>query len=117
MKTLLTFFLSIFLSTNVFAHGMNMPGPHGGKIQMPANFHTELVLNGKIFKVYLLDINFKEPMIADSDVAANFEGKKVTCKADKDGFVCPLDLTNKKGKLEIIARRNKSLRVSAWYDL
>jgi len=32
-----------FYATQGLAHGEEIPGPHGGYVQMPANFHTEVV--------------------------------------------------------------------------
>lgn len=44
MKPLLYFsILFLALTFELFAHGEDHPGPHGGRIQMPGAFHTELI--------------------------------------------------------------------------
>jgi hypothetical protein len=62
---------SAVLSVGVlsFSHGMDKPGPHGGFVQMPGAFHTEVVpqKDGSLW-VYLLDINIAEPSVRDSEV-------------------------------------------------
>lgn len=75
------FLLSLFLTpTLTFAHGEEKPGPHGGHIQMPGAFHTELVLDkDQSAHIYLLDMNFTNPSIKDSsvEVTAKTKGKSV----------------------------------------
>lgn len=84
MKYLLMLFF-LFASTQLFAHGMDKPGPHGGMITMPGNFHIELLDNGENFSVYLLDINFKNPMVEKSSVVLN----NFQCSTKGDYFSCP----------------------------
>ncbi len=84
MKTPSTLFFAIVttLSLNVFAHGEDKPGPHGGFIRMPGAFHTEVVKEKEGYRVYLLDINWKNPSVLDSAVLASIEvGKKQSCPA------------------------------------
>lgn len=97
MKILLS--LLVISSINVFAHGENKPGPHGGHIRMPGTFHTELVISGSKAKVYLLDIGFKNPITQNSQVSALLSGhhqQKVSCEARQDYFECslPADLSH-----------------------
>ena len=67
-------FLGLMLNFSlVFAHGMNKPGPNGGEIRMPGPFHTEAKAEGaNKLKVYLLDMNFKNPVTANSSVEVTF---------------------------------------------
>ena len=57
--TALIFSTLTVLSVNLFAHGEDKPGPHGGYIRMPGSFHTEVVKEKAGYRVYLLDINWK----------------------------------------------------------
>lgn len=63
-----------------FAHGEDQEGPHGGHIQMPASFHTEVIPDKDgSFHIFLLDMNFKNPTIKDSEIQARIvSGKKTT---------------------------------------
>lgn len=80
-------------SFNVFGHGENKPGPHGGSIQMPGAFHTELLLKPGMATVYLLDIAFSNPTTENSKVALtvihNAKSVIVECTANKTFFECP----------------------------
>jgi hypothetical protein len=106
------FKLALMFIAIVFAHGEDAPGPHGGHIVMPANFHTELVLdkNGTSFQVYLLDIQFKNPITKKSEVKARYiEKKKITaikCSAMDHHFMCESAVKMKTGFLKIKATRD-----------
>ena len=43
MKAYLFLMAMLVSSILAFAHGEDKPGPHGGHIKMPANFHTEVI--------------------------------------------------------------------------
>lgn len=98
---MITVFIFI-LSLNVWSHG-NGPGPHGGKIMMPGNFHTELVIIDSEIKIYLLDMKFEKPTIENSSVKVSIEhhGNKeaLTCTPNQDVFVCKF-----KGPKSMISR-------------
>ena len=121
MKSLLTL-LILTASLNTFAHGEDKFGPNGGYLKMPAGFHTEVVpeKDGKL-KVYLLDINFKNPTVKNSKVTAsvnNGSKKDFTCKAKRDHFIC--DTTKAelaKGTLNITAERSSVKASEAVYEL
>jgi hypothetical protein len=68
MKTICMLFAAIlFQHTLASAHGEDKAGPNGGFIRMPGAFHTELVPSGKDkLKVYLLDIQWKNPSLKNS---------------------------------------------------
>jgi hypothetical protein len=80
------------LSTIAYAHMEHMPGPHKGQIRMPGAFHTELVLEGQTAKVYLLDVNFKNPEIKNSSVILKTKNssiiRNVNCIQKTDYFEC-----------------------------
>jgi hypothetical protein len=89
------FVLALLSVFEVFAHGEDQLGPHGGHIRMPGAFHTELVAEGETsFKVYLLDVQFKNPSTKNSSVRAEIKFKNeslaVACKAMKNLFSCTL---------------------------
>lgn len=65
------FILVSLLGSTLWGHGEDKTGPHGGFIRMPGSFHTEVVdEKDGAFSVYLLDIEFKNPVVADSEVKA-----------------------------------------------
>lgn len=79
-------------SFTVFGHGENKPGPHGGSVQMPGSFHTELLLKSGMATVYLLDMSFNNPTTENSKVSltVNNNSKSVSaeCAAKKTFFEC-----------------------------
>lgn len=104
----------LLLTTLALAHGEDKPGPHGGYIRMPGAFHTEVVPNGKEeLRVFLLDINWKNPVTKNSSVQVSLGGsgkRKISCRPKEDTyFSCPLpkgtDLT-KKGVISVESLRD-----------
>ncbi len=87
------FIITSLLALNIFAHGEDLSGQHGGHIQMPSAFHTEVVVdNDKSLRVYLLDLQFQNPVVEESSVKVSLKdkGKTVTfkCPAMNDHFHC-----------------------------
>lgn len=101
----------LFISSIALAHGDDKPGPHGGKIDMPGAFHTEIVKKENGFLVYLLDMDFANPSVKDSQVQATLKsaGKTQTlvCKTEKDYFFCTARVP-KSGELSVKATREKA---------
>ncbi len=94
------------------AHGEDKPGPHGGIIRMPASYHSEIVpRTDSSFQVYLLDIQFNNPLVNKSSVRAvvKHEGSKVelSCLVKEDHFVCETigDTTLQSGTLALVTMR------------
>lgn len=122
MKTSTTLIFSLLtaLSINVFAHGEDKPGPHGGYIRMPGAFHTEVIKDKNGYRIYLLDINWKNPSVLDSSVSASIQtGKKksdLTCTKESDSYLCKSSLPEK-GELNIIAKREGQTGIVAKYKL
>ena len=106
---LISFILAMPLAA--FGHGEDRPGPHGGFIRMPGAFHTEVLVDGETaLKVYLLDIEWKNPSVRDSKIIATFNGKTAKCGVVTDHFRCAFGTGSNlqaKGKLEIDATREK----------
>lgn len=78
-----------------WAHGENKPGPHGGHVQMPGPFHTEVVpVSNHEFMIFLLDMDFKNPTLKDSSVIATLRSKnsgtKMKCEPMGNHFHCTL---------------------------
>ena len=121
MKTLLTLIL-LTVSVKSFGHGEDKFGPNGGYLKMPGGFHTEVVPDkeGKI-KVFLLDINFKSPVVKNSKVIAainNANKKDINCTAKRDHFLCETSKADlAKGTLSIVAERSTVKGAEAIYDL
>lgn len=73
------------------AHQMNKLGPNGGFITMPGAYHMELVETDDALKVYLLDMNFKNSVTANSSVSVIYSGPKqfeVKCREQDNHFIC-----------------------------
>lgn len=115
------FLFSVFAVIAAEAHGDDMPGPHGGKIQMPGPFHTEVLAQKDGFKVYLLDMNFEKPVVKDSDVQASLKvdnkTTKIVCQKHTDHFFCPVAKVPKTGKFIIKATRDSVKGNEAEYTL
>ncbi len=115
--------MSLILNTSVAnAHGEATAGPHGGFIQMPGAFHTEVVpLGPNKIQVFLLDINFENPSTKDSALAVTHKAGTSTiakCEVKENSYICYLtkeiDLS-KHGLLLITAQReNKKGRKIAY---
>ncbi|MEQ1722148.1 MAG: hypothetical protein ABL930_03170 [Pseudobdellovibrio sp.] len=80
MKAVLFFATTLLSGILAFAHGEDKPGPNGGHIKMPANFHTEVIADKDgSFHIYLLDMQFKNPTVKNSEIKAYvINGKKKT---------------------------------------
>ncbi len=116
--------VSILFSSNLlFAHGMNKLGPNGGFIKMPGAFHTELVDSGETMKIYLLDMNFKNPETKNSSVKIKYQGVGVkseyVCTKNSSYFECEKPKKGFKNILElkILAVRNNIKASEAVYSL
>lgn len=122
MKTSSVLFFSLLkiLSFNAFAHGEDKAGPHGGYIRMPGAFHTEVVKEKEGYRVYLLDIDWKNPSVLDSSVSAFIQvGKKktdLTCSQESSSYFCKSKLPQK-GNLNILAKRQGQTGAMALYKL
>lgn len=122
MKTIILILLTA-LSLQVYAHGEDKHGPNGGYIRMPANFHTEVLkISDKKIHVFLLDIQFKNPTVVNSDVSAShYVGhteNKMNCRPKKKKYFECLSKTElKEGSLKISARRNDKTSYDAFYPL
>lgn len=119
-KIIFIFALLEILSLQIFAHGEDKPGPHGGYIRMPGAFHTEVLKIKEGYRIYLLDMNWENPSVADSSVKATVKiGKKKTdlnCVKEKDSYLCKTKL-KEKGELEVTAKREGQMGNEAVYKL
>lgn len=124
-NTIFALSLVLVAPDSAMAHGESEPGPHGGEIRMPGAFHVEAVAGDEALRVYLLDMQFNNPRVAESSVTASLEqnGKtrQLQCRPE-DGskrFVCPLpdgsELTT--GELVVDASRSGVPGQKARYDL
>lgn len=130
-KYIVITFLHIFLiilnsSNDSLAHGMGKRGPHGGFIQMPGAFHTELVPqeDNNAFNVYLIDGNFKNPTVRDSSIEVTLkvqgQDKRLDCVSGSDRFICKMPdgkSVKDRAKIYIKAVREKNSRGIAIYNL
>jgi len=124
MKTIqfAVIFFAVIGCSSAFSHGEDHPGPNGGSIQMPGAFHTEAVMiNKNELKVFLLDMDWKNPTVKDSSVSVIFQTKtkyESKCEKNENAFICTFDKTadlNKKGKLIVSATREKQVGNTAEY--
>lgn len=125
MRFITVLVVATFSANLAFAHGEDKPGPNGGFIRMPGGFHTEVLPIGKNkLKVFLLDIEWKNPSLKNSSVEIRIESgeKKATGScAQKDNYyecVFPkgIDL-GKKGILFVRAKRESQQGMEINYEL
>lgn len=114
--------LAFLWPASALAHGEDKLGPNGGYIRMPGVFHTEVVAKPDKLEVYLLDIEWKNPTIKDSnvDVKLSDENKTKTlaCSPERNRFVCKLENNSlRKGQLTVTAKRGKDQGAPAIYSL
>ena len=106
----------------VFAHGEDKSGPHGGFVRMPGAFHTELVPDGKNkLKVFLLDIQWKNPSVKKSNLQIKYNNKiDAKCEILRNFYICAfpksVNLT-KKGELKVTAEREEQKGMEVSYPL
>ncbi len=124
-KLLVAFLAIVSAAMTANAHGEDKPGPHGGHIRMPANFHTEVVANKDgSFQVYLIDLQFQNPSVKNSEVKGyviSEKRKKYPLKCEvmnQDHFYCIPGRQIKSGNLIINAKRNGTkASIEAKYSL
>ena len=124
MKQIFISLIITLSAVNILAHGEDKPGPHGGHIKMPANFHTEVISDKDgSFHVYLLDIQFQNPTVKDSEIKAYVMNgkKKANLKCSVMGtnhFHCKGSKPAKTGSLILKAKREGTwASMDAKYDL
>lgn len=90
---------------------------------MPGAFHTEIVPDkGSAYRVYLVDLEFKNPKVTNSKVDLSvIDGSKTIpfiCKAEADSFLCSTD-KKLSGPKEIVltAKRDGAQGNEAKYSL
>lgn len=128
MKHLFFMIATLIMTFNVYAHNENKYGPHNGYIRMPGVFHTEVVPEkNQNFRIYLLDVNIKNPSTQNSTVALRYEGDKgfsaqYKCLKEKEYFSCSIDsntttLDLRSGSLVVEASREGKKGTPARYPL
>ncbi|MBK7961785.1 MAG: hypothetical protein IPK04_11675 [Bdellovibrionales bacterium] len=120
-----TSLMTLILGTGAaHAHGEDKPGPNGGFMRMPGAFHTEVIpLGPNKLKVFLLDINWKNPSVSSSSLRVNLKSKKTSqakCDVQENYYLCEfskgVDLT-RKGELSIEAQRENQKGNKVSYEL
>lgn len=104
---------SLSVYGTAWGHGEDKPGPHGGVIRMPGAFHTELKMNSATqLSLYLLDFNWKNPVIQGSKVKAILKrgetSRELACEPNRKRFKCslPSGMTLENGDvIEVVANR------------
>lgn len=105
------FFAIMYSGLLAMAHGEDKPGPHGGYIKMPANFHTEVIADKDgSFHIYLLDLQFQNPTVIRSEIQAHIISGKIksnlSCKPmGTTHFHCTGTKPDIKGELILRAKR------------
>ncbi len=124
-SSLFFIFVMLLSSSLGWGHGEDKPGPHGGFIRMPGAYHTEIVPDGtNKLKVYLLDVNWQNPSVKNSELSVSYQSEKkiqAVCKIKgSDRYLCSfpkgLDIT-KKGKLIVNSQREGQRGMEVFYDL
>jgi len=120
MKLLFVPFLTFVLySSSIFSMGGDKPGPNGGYISMPGTYHVELVDKGQVFRVYLLDMSMRNPIVLNSSVKLKFisnKSQEISCSTEKNYFVCKKP-TGKFKEVIVDSTRNKVHAIVATYKL
>lgn len=123
MKLLILMLNAVLYSTLVFAHGEDKPGPHGGRIEMAKNVHTEVAADKDgSFHIFLLDGNIANPTIKNSSINAVIKsaGKDVKLNCSVMGgthYHCKSkDTRPTEGQLILKAKR-ENVQVEVTYDL
>lgn len=115
-----------FVGSFADAHGEDKPGPNGGFIKMPGAFHTEVLqVDKSTLKIFLLDINWKNPTIVNSSVAVRHTSKQkaatmADCSAKKDHYICAFPKTidvTLAGELQVTAKRENLQGIQVAYEL
>lgn len=126
MKIFSLLILSNLFVTQAFSHGEDKYGPNKGYIRMPGTFHTEVVpeKDGS-YRVYLLDVQNKNPKVQDSSVALELKtsNKSINfvCAAQNETyFHCKSDEVkkeSKEGQIILKTKRNAIAAKEAIYNL
>lgn len=109
-------------STTLFAHGEDAPGPHNGFVRMPGAYHVETIPTKDALDIMLLDVNFKNPTVLNSNIKVSIKsGKQVyhlSCESMENYFTCPVStkLLNR-GTLVIESVRQQSEGIPVEYPL
>lgn len=110
-------------SFQLFAHGENKPGPHGGVVEMAKNVHTEVNADKDgSFHIFLLDGNIENPTVKNSSLEATIQSSKKDIKLacsvmGGTHFHCKSkEIRPTEGKLLLKAKRD-SVSVDISYDL
>lgn len=121
------FGISVLFSSLMFGvtrHGEGKLGPHGGFVRMPGEFHVEILpAEAKQLKVYLLDLQNREPLIIASSVRGTLKQNnkefEFTCISDHDYFLCqlPQESNLDSGELHLRTVRREAVGRLAVYKL
>lgn len=122
MFKIVLLFSSLMISNFAIAHGEDKYGPHRGFVRMPGAFHTEIVPVGKNkLKVFLLDIQWKNPSVINSKLQIKYNGKlNAQCEIQDNFYACvfpnSVNIT-KKGELKVVAQREDQKGMEVSYPL
>lgn len=120
---LIVILIAVLLNVKAYAHGEDKPGPHGGKIEMAKNVHTEVNADKDgSFHIFLLDGNVENPTVKNSSLEATIKSAKKDIKLNCSvmggtHFHCKSkNARPKEGKLLLKAKRD-NVDVEVSYDL
>lgn len=115
--------LIIIASLYAFAHGEDKPGPHGGRVEMAKNVHTEVATDKDgSFHIFLLDGNIENPSTKNSSLEASIKSSKEELRLDCSimggtHFHCKSKKVRPKdGRLDLKVNR-EGVTVDVSYDL
>ena len=114
--SIVTILLATLLSQTALGHGMNKPGPNGGYIRMPGNYHVELVPKEKALVVYFLDMMFKPITIDQASVKLSLKGDKsfrTDCVKEAASFKCDLKNESLKNYKEVTLESTRDGKATA----
>ena len=117
-----TLIMTCLLSTAAFAHGMSKLGPHNGYVRMPGSYHVELVPESAGYRVYFLDMQFKNISVKDATttmVIKSDQSGTIGCKKEDGYFLCPVEKQILKTAKEIVLETsvNGKTKAASRYSL
>lgn len=119
--SVLALLFTLFAGLTAEAHGEDKPGPHGGQIRMPGAFHTEVIAHPNGYQIYLLDINFQNPTVKNSEVKASIKSvgraEQLKCETHPDHFFCKFSSPPQSGTLTIEPTRESLRGNAAQYNI
>ena len=123
MKFFLVIVLTVSFVVQAFGHGEDKPGPHGGRIEMAKNVHTEVAADKDgSFHIFLLDGNVENPTVKNSSLEALIKSEKKDLKLQCSvmggtHFHCKMKEKRPRSGTLLLKAKRDNVDVEVKYDL